>query len=371
LALLLPYNINYESRNKYLYFFFKSLLTEGIDVVSSAKEWINKSCKYKAVLIHWPESLPRFDEHTDYDFINFTLERLIHFKKFSKIIYFVHNERAHNSFKRIDKKLYERIIDFSDAIFHFSNFSKNLYKLNYKFEKKQFIIPHGNYIKLDNKEFKRQKFLKELNFDTKKNIVTSLGAIRKKEEINLLYNFAKHYLKADCYFIYAGDLVEDFSHLKYSGKFLAYLKYLIFEKLRFKKFVIIYRVFKLKNLSKNIRVFPSTITDDLLVKICKASDILLITRSKSLNSGNISLGFTFGCYVLGPDVGNIGEILRRFNNMVFPLKNIKYEKLVKQSIKNINYKIIQENKKVAYYDWDWKIIGKNLKNAFSELEILN
>jgi len=371
LALLLPYSVDYGSRNKYLYFFFESLLAEGINVVSSPKEWINKSSGYKAVLIHWPESLPRFDEHTDYDFLNFTFERLNHFKKFSKIIYFVHNERSHNSFKRIDKKLYERIIDISDAIFHFSNFSKDLYKLNYKFGKKQFVIPHGNYIKLDNNQFKRQQLLKELNFDTKKLIVTSIGAIRKKEEINLLYNFAKHYLKANCYFIYAGDLVEDFSHLKYSGKFLAYVKYLIFEKLKLKKFIIIYRVFKLKSLSKNIRIFPSSISDDLLLKICKASDILLITRFNNLNSGNISLGFTFGCYVLGPDVGNIGEIIRRYNNMVFPLRKIQYKKLVKQSIQNINSKIVKNNKKIALNNWDWKIIGKNLKNAFSYLDILN
>ena len=57
--------------------------------------------------------------------------------------------------------------------------------------------------------------------------------------------------------------------------------------------------------------------------------------------------------------------------MVFTTSNIKYAKLVKQSIQKINSKVIQNNKAVALNDWDWKIIGENLKNVFSDLEILN
>jgi len=100
------------------------------------------------------------------------------------------------------------------------------------------------------------------------------------------------YLNEDCHFIYAGQLAA-FSTKRYSKKFIYILKLLIFRIFQILK--IIYRIFKLKIFRKNIRIFANAISDDLLVSICKSTDILLIIRNNSLNSGNISLGFSFGC----------------------------------------------------------------------------
>ena len=122
-------------------------------------------------------------------------------------------------------------------------------------------------------------------------------------------------------------------------------------------------------LGRNIKVFPSFVSQSEIKNICNSSDILLIFRSDSLNSGNIPLGFTFGCYVVGPNIGNIGEILIRNNNTVFDIKNIDYKFTVKHSIENLNDVSIQNNKKVALKYWNWTSIAKELKKIFLELDV--
>ena len=91
MSFLLPYNLSKNTRNKYLYYFYKSLKNEEINIISSTASWINKSPGYEAVIIHWPEYLPGKNRKSEFEFLNFTIDRLNHFKKVSKIIYFVHN----------------------------------------------------------------------------------------------------------------------------------------------------------------------------------------------------------------------------------------------------------------------------------------
>ena len=48
-----------------------------------------------------------------------------------------------------------------------------------------------------------------------------------------------------------------------------------------------------------------------------AADVLFIPRFHVLNSGNVTLGMTFGRVVVGPDSWDVGELLRETGNPVF------------------------------------------------------
>jgi hypothetical protein len=48
-----------------------------------------------------------------------------------------------------------------------------------------------------------------------------------------------------------------------------------------------------------------------------AADILFISRFHVLNSGNVTLGMTFGRVVVGPDSWDVGELLRETGNPTF------------------------------------------------------
>ena len=77
MAILLPYEVNPNIGNKFLWYFYKSLKNENVDIIASQKAWINKSENFQAIIIHWPEYLPYdnfFNNHND--FINFTIERI-------------------------------------------------------------------------------------------------------------------------------------------------------------------------------------------------------------------------------------------------------------------------------------------------------
>ncbi len=49
---------------------------------------------------------------------------------------------------------------------------------------------------------------------------------------------------------------------------------------------------------------------------------IVIPRVDSLNIGNVFLCFTFARQVIGPDIGNIGEVLKITGNPVYDPKNI-------------------------------------------------
>ena len=368
MAILLPYEVNPNMGNKFLWYFYNSLKNENVDIIASQEAWINKSENFQAILIHWPEYLPYnnfFNNH--YDFINFSIERINYFKDNSKIFYFVHNILPHRDQKGIYKNLYESLIQNSTAIFNFGYYSKHLYEFKYKKVANQFIVPHGNFIDLD-KEKEDKTILEKLSKINSSAITVSvIGAIRNKIEFKILKNFAKFYLKKGCNFIYAGKINKDFFIDKRDGKIKNFFKNKIFMDYGYKKFITKLRKNNLKNLDGNITVFHKYISDDLLVKICKKSDILLICRNEILNSGNVALGFTFGCFVVGPDKGIVGEILRKNKNIVFDTKNINYQKIVSTSLNSLNSSIRNDNRKEASINWNWSLIAKKYKKIFEEL----
>lgn len=89
-----------------------------------------------------------------------------------------------------------------------------------------------------------------------------------------------------------------------------------------------------------------------------ASDVIFIQRKKILNSGNIPLAFLFKKIVIGPDIGNVGEILRETKNPTFcpcdPYSIVKAlnmaQSLMKDNKGYENYSYAKQNmglKKVA------------------------
>lgn len=59
------------------------------------------------------------------------------------------------------------------------------------------------------------------------------------------------------------------------------------------------------------------ITEEDMSRCLAAADVVFLQRVHTLNSGNLPLAFHFGKVVIGPDRGNVGEILRETGNPVF------------------------------------------------------
>ena len=59
------------------------------------------------------------------------------------------------------------------------------------------------------------------------------------------------------------------------------------------------------------------ISDEQVPDYFSAADVVLLPRLDILNSGNLPLAYYFGKVVVGPDCGNVGEILKETGNPVF------------------------------------------------------
>jgi glycosyltransferase involved in cell wall biosynthesis len=99
-----------------------------------------------------------------------------------------------------------------------------------------------------------------------------------------------------------------------------------------------------------------------------ASDILFISKIKALNSGNVSLGFTFGKVVVGPDVGVIGEILKETGNPVY--NPHKLNTIVKAIEKGFNLAAQghgENNSEYAEKNMQWNMIANKHINFYKDL----
>ena len=370
MTILLPYEVSPNKiSNKYLWYFYKSLKKQNIDIIASQKEWIKESMKFKAVFIHWPEYLPLFDIKSKKEFVEFSIERVKFFKNASQIFYFVHNKEPYFDKKNDLSPLFEYIIQNSSAIFHFSDFSRDLFIERYKNNKVQFVVPHGNYKELIQGRLENKLFLKKLNLNPENITVATVGAIRNKKELKILKGFAKNFLDKNCNFIFVGDITCDYYLLFYGNVFNYFLR-VIFIKFKLLNIIRNYRAFKLRRLGNNIYINPNYINEFSLTNICNSSDILLICKSENINSGNIALGFTFGCLVVGPDIGNIGQILRSYKNITYEVNNLDYKKVVELTINSLNKNIIANNLQIADSQWNWENIAKLYINYLRNFNVV-
>ena len=154
MSILLPYNIYIDAKRKntYLMNFYSSLKNLNVDIVASHKEWLDKAECFEAVILHWPEGLPRKNCRNDSEFFDLTIDCLNHFKKLSKIFYFVHDLNSHKNFIKKDEKLREYFIKSADAIIHLGHYSKELFCSKYENPERNFVVPHGNYMNLKNQD---------------------------------------------------------------------------------------------------------------------------------------------------------------------------------------------------------------------------
>lgn len=107
------------------------------------------------------------------------------------------------------------------------------------------------------------------------------------------------------------------------------------------------------------------ITDDELPMYYALADISFIQRVEILNSGNVPLGMLMGKVIVGPNVGNVGAIIKDTANCVFDPSD-------KESVRNALRKAIQliredkgeKNKEYAMQEWNTERISKSLYSVY-------
>ncbi len=204
------------------------------------------------------------------------------------------------------EKMYEVFYRYADGVVHFAQASIDEFRERYRAtrwhrgsEPLHAVVPHHNYATLPN-TMSREEARRRLGLGLKDKVMLVFGAIRNDAERDLI--------------------LGTFQRMKVPGKVLLVSRWR--EKLA--KVSWIRLKYWLRDLTRlYYRLHPSYRFNYAFVQepdtqiYLNAADVLFIPRLRVLNSGNITLGMTFGRVVAGPDSWDVGELLKETGNCVF------------------------------------------------------
>ena len=271
---------------------------------------------YDAILIHWPEKIFNWKEPSIRDLDTFTTFLKTRKQENCPIVHCFHNERRHYGMTSNFETLYKLVWTYADVFIHFGSYSKMKYEKMYP-EKVHEVIPHPLYL---NSFSKISKTIgrKHLEISEKSKVIYIAGKLRKKAERDFIL---KAFDKLD---------VEDklfLGHILLKNKFPIDLSARIGLRKLLSPIKKVYEYcanfyLRKKLASEDIKFLETPVNTKVISNCVAASDVVLIPRLDSLNSGSIYLGFTFNKMVVGPAIGNMKEILEKTGAYSFNPENI-------------------------------------------------
>lgn len=325
---------------------------QGFDTVFSlSKFWTSENEDFDIVFFHWEEYLAK-GKDTDTSFLEQLEKRMLYWKKRSKLVILKHNLNVHTPLGN-SEQIFEIVNKYQDGVIHMGEYSRREYTKMYSFseDKKHVIIPHQWYIDTPN-EVDKYAARKVLGIDNNKFVMLVFGAVRKKDEADLI--------------------LKSFSLLNADNKLLLVSSWRGEKKINKKRYPLKWSLLKIRNIlyrfNSELKLNQSFVAESEVQNYFSASDMLFIPRTDSLNSGNIPLGFTFKKVVVGPNIGNMGEILSNTGNPTFEVNS---QGSIEEAI-NLGYKLSQTNKGLENYEyaaknWDYDSVGVLYKQFFYSL----
>jgi glycosyltransferase involved in cell wall biosynthesis len=204
------------------------------------------------------------------------------------------------------EKMYAMFYRYVDGVAHFAQASIDEFRERYGgsdwfrgCEPLHAVIPHHNYASLPN-TISREEARQRLGIPLTARVVLAFGMIRNDAERELI--------------------LRTFRSLGGRGNLLLVSRWR--EKLR--KISWIRLKYWVRDLTRlYYRLHPSYhfnygfVEEEDTQLYLNAADVLFIPRLWVLNSGNVTLGMTFGRVVVGPDSWDVGQLLRETGNPVF------------------------------------------------------
>ena len=268
-----------DTANPFVQTIAEELERRGVSVAYGRQKFFDRCEGYQVIHFQWPEAAFgwRKKDITHADVLAFR-DQIRYARSLGiRVCYTRHNIRAHYADLPNVDDLYSTIESECDTVIHMGEFSRNEYLRRYDFPLVNHrVIPHHLYEHID-RSIPKHEARRLLGIDENEKVLLAFGGFRHEEECNIA--------------------VGGFQDAKSAIPRLRLLAPRLPEKYGFGN--------------------GKPVEAKLLPLYFAASDVVLIARKKILNSGNLPLGYYFGKPVVGPDVGDVGEILRETGNPVF------------------------------------------------------
>ena len=282
----------------------QGLQAKGIDVEVSVEKFWTDDLFYQIIHFQRPEEIT--GRNKQYIKKIQLLEKRIAFLKHqgSKFIYTRHNSRPHY-YNPITYLAYNIIESSCDMIVHMGQFSYDEFRQQYP-RSHNIIIPHHIYESTYNENISKKEAREKLNLPPDKFIILAFGKFSRKDEIAMVI---ASFLKFKCKnkYLLAPRLLPFSPHTGNKSSLKKFLSSILYHTSKF--------ICKLNRIQANSN--EMIISNEELPYYIIASDLLMIQRKRILNSGNLPLAFLFKKVVVGPDYGNIRNILNESGNPIF------------------------------------------------------
>jgi len=335
----------YNSPNTYV----KSIvdvLKETHEIVCDVDRFWNANSSFSIIHIQWVEELFNWEKITEINLQDLKKQLLFWKNKNTKIVITRHNKLPHRKHV-LDRELYDIAYENADAVVHLGTYSLESLKSNGI----NVSIPHVNYcdsVEKVSAETARQT----INIPIEGNLFLSFGSIRdREEELQIIKGFKKIKTKND-YLLICNSLLFN-KKPAFRNKPLSRLKY-NFKKYIFKRHHIYFK--RKRVLSNDLKFYLN------------AANIIISPRIDTLNSGVIYMGFSFSKVVIGPNIGNIGPVLRQLRNPVFEPNNIiSIANSMRDAKKLIGSEIESRNYEYAKNDCSPVLVAKKHSELYKSL----
>ena len=288
-------NQSVSDSNPYVMSLAYGLSLYGHEVVCSLDDFWNSFQRYDLLYFQWPEAIFGWKR------AKIDIEELSrHFDRIKdvgiKMVVTCHNLHPHNHDAKTTE-LYELVYSRVDAFHHMGRYSFDLMKERYPCQY-HFIAPHHIADCLWGNPACSLEAKRRLHIPENRIVISSFGAFRNDEEVRMCVDMAKDIANRHMIILAPRIPIGSF----YNGRHIKRTMEYLYDSLLYKRLRIRYSGFLIE---EEMRVWIS------------ASDILFIQRKDILNSGNLPMAFAAGKVVVGPERGNVGDILKETGNYVF------------------------------------------------------
>ena len=339
-----------------------ALQKQGCEVSYGLKLlWTDEVLGYDIIHFQWPEGLFGLFGHQVLKRVN---QRLVWLKEHGKrIFYTCHNLKPHTNKNENLLCLYELICNHADYVHHLGNYSCELFQSQYP-NACHVVIPHHIYDNVLSFSVSRQEARQRLHLPQDKKIILSFGKFRNDKERNFVLSLKE---KIEVQPSAAEALRATPSKERNSVLFLmpGFYRQTLHTWNPKKLVPRLYHTlcYRLKGIQFSNEVIP----DDMMQYYFCAADVVLIQRLDILNSGNLPMAFHAGKVVVGPEVGNVGEILRQTGNYFFNPKSMNTAADSLHKALNDTGKG-EENYEYAMKYWSANIIASKLLESYEDLK---
>jgi hypothetical protein len=288
-----------------------SALKRRVDLTHDHEAFWNMKGDYDIVHLHFPEYMTYEVENAyihalSNELISEIERRLQYWSERAVMVITRHVLLPHDArFDRQWERLYETVYRYVDGVVHFAEPSVEEFRSRYsdtafvRGHPAHYIVPHHNYASLPDRithdEARRQLRIRDTD-----SVLLVFGAIRNDEERALILNsFKRSRVPQNVLLVsrWREKLANvSWIRLKYWLRDLNRLYYKIHPRYFFNY---------------------GFVEEEEAQVYMNAADVLLIPRLHVLNSGNVTLGMTFGKVVVGPDSLDVGHLLKSTGNVVF------------------------------------------------------